>query len=336
MTERYLLFDSGCSVCAALAREVEARSGGRLGVRSLRDPEVQALLDRARPGWRWEPMLVEIEGERVRIFTGLAMRWRLVQVLGPVRALRVAQAVARHGGPVLSVDWGRRDFLRRAGGALLGLLTLQGLGAPLRSGTAGPPIPSPSRPPSRRQVQNGEPLYSALLQQAQKQFRFETWNAEPDWKEVWLYSFEKGSALVAPLFPSGSSHRFLTASVRGEEILALYVVEIELKEGPARSGRARIAQMIQVYTPGGMSIVEIQLEDGYPVAIRPAPARRSRHFPGHAAPLRAVCCDWARLGACIAAGTVPCELGFFGNPAALLACIAAVIAGCMATLCWSC
>ncbi|WP_448592092.1 hypothetical protein [Thermoflexus hugenholtzii] len=44
MTERWLLYDAGCSVCAALAREVETRSGGRLGVRSLRDPEVQALL----------------------------------------------------------------------------------------------------------------------------------------------------------------------------------------------------------------------------------------------------------------------------------------------------
>ena len=28
-------------------------------------------------------MLLEIEGERVRVFTGLAMRWRLVQILGP-------------------------------------------------------------------------------------------------------------------------------------------------------------------------------------------------------------------------------------------------------------
>jgi len=52
MIERWLLFDSGCSVCAALAWEVEALSGGRLQVRSLRDPEVQALLDRAHPGWR--------------------------------------------------------------------------------------------------------------------------------------------------------------------------------------------------------------------------------------------------------------------------------------------
>ena len=31
-------------------RGVETLSGGRLGVRSLREPEVRALLDRARPG----------------------------------------------------------------------------------------------------------------------------------------------------------------------------------------------------------------------------------------------------------------------------------------------
>jgi hypothetical protein len=75
-------------------------------------------------------MLVEIEGERARILAGLAMRMRLLQILGPVRALRVAQAVARMGGPVLGVDWGRRDFLRRAGGALIAQITLSILGSP--------------------------------------------------------------------------------------------------------------------------------------------------------------------------------------------------------------
>jgi len=51
-------------------------------------------------------MLLEVEGERVRVFTGLGMRW--LQLLGPV----------------LGVDWGRRDFLRRAGGALIAQITL--------------------------------------------------------------------------------------------------------------------------------------------------------------------------------------------------------------------
>ncbi len=196
--------------------------------------------------------------------------------------------------------------------------------------TGKPCIPPPSPQPSRRRVQNGEPLYSALFQQAQKQFRFERWNAEPNWEEVWLYSFERGSALVAPLSPSGPSQRFLTAPVRGTEILALYVVEIELKEGPARSGR------VHVVRPEGLSVVEIQLEDGRVAAVRPTFTRRNSRSPGHPAPLRNVCCDWFRLWACISAGTVPCELGFFWDPAALAACLAAVVAGCMATLCWFC
>jgi predicted DCC family thiol-disulfide oxidoreductase YuxK len=144
MSERYLLFDGGCSVCAALAREVETLSGGRLGVRSLREPEVQALLDRARPGWRWEPMLVEIEGERVRVLAGLALRARLVQILGPVRTWRVAQAVARMGGPVLGVDWGRRRLLRQSL-ALAGLALLRripgGTHAPRTTGSAGSASP---------------------------------------------------------------------------------------------------------------------------------------------------------------------------------------------------
>jgi predicted DCC family thiol-disulfide oxidoreductase YuxK len=139
MGTRWLLYDAGCSLCAALAREVEALSGGRLRVQSLREPEIQALLDRARPGWQWEPMLVEIEGERVRVFAGLAMRWRLVQVLGPVRALRVAQAVARMGGPVLSVDWGRRRLLQQ-GGALAALALLRRL-------PGDPPMARPEKAP---------------------------------------------------------------------------------------------------------------------------------------------------------------------------------------------
>lgn len=51
------------------------------------------MRNQAHPNWRWGPMLVEVEGERVRVLAGLAMRMRLLQILGPVRALRVAQAM---------------------------------------------------------------------------------------------------------------------------------------------------------------------------------------------------------------------------------------------------
>jgi hypothetical protein len=84
-------------------------------------------------------MLVEIKGERVRIFAGLSLRARLVKVLGPVRALRVAQAVARMGGPVLGVDWGKRRFLGRA----LGAFGAFAIGPRLRS-VISPLHPSPS------------------------------------------------------------------------------------------------------------------------------------------------------------------------------------------------
>ena len=89
-------------------------------------------------------MPLEIEGKHVRVFTGLAMCWRLVQVLGPVRALRVAQAVARMGGPVLGVDWGRRRLLRQSL-ALAGLALLRripgGTHAPRTAGSAGSASP---------------------------------------------------------------------------------------------------------------------------------------------------------------------------------------------------
>ncbi len=44
--------DAESCVCAALSREVEARCAGRLDARSLRDPKIQVLLNRAHPGWR--------------------------------------------------------------------------------------------------------------------------------------------------------------------------------------------------------------------------------------------------------------------------------------------
>jgi len=125
--KRYLLFDSGCSLCTEVARRVEEAAGGWLEARSLRDPEMQALLDKAKPGWKWEPTLVEVDGDEVRVYQGFRMRLRMVQGLGPVRAVQVARLVAHSGGPVLGVNWGRRDFLRRSLRAASALLVWQHL-----------------------------------------------------------------------------------------------------------------------------------------------------------------------------------------------------------------
>ena len=88
--ERYLLFDSGCSLCTSIARQVENASDGKLMARSLRDPDVRSVLDEVKPGWRWEPMLLEVDGDRRRVYAGVGLRARLVRVLGPRRALRLA------------------------------------------------------------------------------------------------------------------------------------------------------------------------------------------------------------------------------------------------------
>lgn len=93
--ERYLLFDSDCMRCTELTRQIEHATQGWLKARSLHDPAMQTLLNTARPGWRWEPALMEIAGEHVQVFTGLRMRAYLAVKLGPRRALRVIQFVQR-------------------------------------------------------------------------------------------------------------------------------------------------------------------------------------------------------------------------------------------------
>lgn len=118
---RYLLFDSGCPVCTGLAREIEHRSDDHLVIRSLHDPTIQALLDQAKPGWSWEPTLLEVEGEQARAFTGIGLRVRMVKMLGPRRAWRVAQLVAQSQLPTDVDNPSRRRFLKRSGIATAGL-----------------------------------------------------------------------------------------------------------------------------------------------------------------------------------------------------------------------
>ena len=116
--ERYLLFDSGCSLCASLAHKVERAADGKLTARSLRDPDVRSILDDVKPGWHWEPMLLEVDGDRRRVYAGIGMRAWLVRVLGPRRALRLAQIVQR----ATVFQPGRRGALRQMIGVLTGIV----------------------------------------------------------------------------------------------------------------------------------------------------------------------------------------------------------------------
>lgn len=128
----YLLFDSGCSTCSALAQEIAEEVGDRLAVRSLRDSDIQALLSQANPNWHWEPCLLEVSDEKVRVYTGIAMRTRLALRLGPRRTRRVMSLVYRYAvssrSPAPS-DMDRRQFLQQSG-SLLGFAALISLGWP--------------------------------------------------------------------------------------------------------------------------------------------------------------------------------------------------------------
>jgi hypothetical protein len=125
---RYLLFDEACSRCSGLAADVALESDGLLTTRSLHGAEMRAVLDRERPGWTWEPTLLEMEGERVRIFTGLALRAKLVAILGARRAWAVARLVAEEQTPITNVDSSRRTVIKRGASLAAGVVGLALLG----------------------------------------------------------------------------------------------------------------------------------------------------------------------------------------------------------------
>ncbi|MBI1299779.1 hypothetical protein GC175_33050 [bacterium] len=120
--ERYLLFDSGCSLCSNLAQSVQAESNGLLTARSLREPAIQAILNEVKPGWQWEPMLLEMDDDgSQQVFSGLQMRLRIVSKLGLSHAWRIAKLVGRTQLRANTQHAGRRSFLRYAGGVVTGV-----------------------------------------------------------------------------------------------------------------------------------------------------------------------------------------------------------------------
>lgn len=100
---------------------------GQLTVRSLRDPNIQNLLDQANPDWQWEPMLLEVSADMLRIYKGLALGIRLVMKLGPRQALRLMKLINRYSAPPTDLgatDPGRRLFLRQSGSVLAAIALL--------------------------------------------------------------------------------------------------------------------------------------------------------------------------------------------------------------------
>jgi hypothetical protein len=126
--KRYLLFDSGCSLCTELAEQIETLSEGKLAVRSLRDPQVQVWRTEALgPDAPWAPTLLAVEGEQVRGWTGFPMAGQLLWLLGPRKSWQVLQLLQEISQPTEIIpNSSRRRFLKSLGAASFGMFVLSG------------------------------------------------------------------------------------------------------------------------------------------------------------------------------------------------------------------
>ncbi|HLT10106.1 MAG TPA: twin-arginine translocation signal domain-containing protein [Micromonosporaceae bacterium] len=134
--QRYLLCDSSCPVCSSLAADVEREAEGWLTVRSLHDQEIQRLLDRGRPNWRWEPTLLTVDGDRVQVSTGAVLAARLVAGVGLRRASRIARLAQRAIAGTYVAGLSRRSLLKTAGASVA---ALAGLAFVPKAASAAPP-----------------------------------------------------------------------------------------------------------------------------------------------------------------------------------------------------
>ena len=79
---------------------------------------MRALLREAKPNWRWQPTLLEIDGEKISVFVGPAMITKMVVGLGLRPAWHILQVLHKFDMP--SKD--RRHFLTQSSG-LIGAMT---------------------------------------------------------------------------------------------------------------------------------------------------------------------------------------------------------------------
>lgn len=110
-----MAFDASCASCRTVAATVEEACGGKLEVKPLRSPQIEA--------WRrealgddapWEPTLLRVGDGGVRAWTGKPMAARLARRLGPRDTLRLLRAFGERQEAAQSTGGGlsRKGFLR--------------------------------------------------------------------------------------------------------------------------------------------------------------------------------------------------------------------------------
>lgn len=203
--QRYLLFDSGCQTCSSLAQLVADESHGWLDIHSLREPAMQELLHRGRPGWKWEPTLLTIEGEQVEVFTGWQLRMQMVRGLGLRRAGRIAQLISQFPGTSVTDSSRRRQFLK-VGGAVVGGLALGlGFGLPKASlAASGSPITTDATPLALTDPVIASMKTSRHVRLASKHF------GAPDWSRVFKFTYGPQKKTGYGVFLQGGDTRAST------------------------------------------------------------------------------------------------------------------------------
>jgi len=93
--KRILVFDSSCPLCTGIAHKVCSEAGELIhDVWSLADTRTQAILTAAGVAALAKPAIIEISSEKTVVITGPRFRWRIMKLLGPQGALRLARVIA--------------------------------------------------------------------------------------------------------------------------------------------------------------------------------------------------------------------------------------------------
>lgn len=340
---RYLLFDSGCATCTGLAQAIERETSGWLTARSLRDQEMQTFLNATKPGWAWEPTLLEVKGERARAYTGASMRARLALTLGPRKALRIAQLVRHYTRPTTSPTsrsggTDRRGFLRGAS-AVAGGLFLAGVGmqpggalAASQDGTDIHQLEGPDAQPyiDRAQANGG-------VQELRDYFQRRGYTARPDQTMVLAGTVQDSAGgahnAVRVMLPFDGDN---VASHTGKTAAFAFYLLIDDAEQPVTgtavaNGNRRIDVFTYALRDNGRGIVETRSDKSFADLVDESQRRRSSaggpatsgvrpHIQPHVQP-RYTCSHSCGVG-CV----YNCIVSFGCSPIGVVGCITACLA----------
>lgn len=165
-------FDAGCFTCSDFARRLEGQAGGKLEVRGLQDPQVgrwrrQALGEDAP----WTPTLFEVQGAKVKAWTGWKIGLNLSRILGPVATWRILQILGEFGAPpgveapLASRPYSgltRGQFLKGVGGAMIAMSFLASTDSATRRASADGWV----HPLERVEYESKEPLQGEAKRKA--------------------------------------------------------------------------------------------------------------------------------------------------------------------------